>query len=438
MTLRRLLLLAAAAVPSAAGIASAQVPGYPTGNVPQPPINLDPGATGTQAPPPPPQPVQQPAAPNVVVVRPDGSVTTAAGQPPENAAPTGYFIDSGSSDLFDPRLRNVGDRDTNLGTVPELHVVRAGDTLWDICWYYFNDPWQWPKIWSYNPQITNPHWIYPGDLVRLLPRGQFAQTSTGPAAAAQPAATDKALPPVRDNLPAPAKKLGVALHQVAFVEQSDLDKSIVIDGSVDEKMLLGKGDVVYLRYKDDNPPEIGKPYSIYVVREAVPQLHGRGKDYGSYVQLLGTLQVTSVQQDKRARATITESNMEIQRGAHVGPLLKEFSTVPPVAPKTDVQGNIVAMLARDQLIGQGELVFIDQGDGSGLEVGNRLFVVRRGDAYPGHASTNIGQDDRRFPARALGEVVIVEVGTKISVGLVTLSVQEMGVGDVVMMQAAAK
>ena len=44
------------------------------------------------------------------------------------------------------------------GSVPELHVVRSGDTLWGICWYYFNDPWQWPKIWSYNAQITNPHW----------------------------------------------------------------------------------------------------------------------------------------------------------------------------------------------------------------------------------------------------------------------------------------
>ena len=51
-------------------------------------------------------------------------------------------------------------------------------------------------------------------------------------------------------------------------------------------------------------------------------------------------------------------------------------------------------------------------------------------------SSQVGQDDRRFPARALGEIVIVEVGEKVSVGLVTLSVQEMGVGDLVMMQKA--
>jgi hypothetical protein len=60
--------------------------------------------------------------------------------------------------------------------------------------------------------------------------------------------------------------------------------------------------------------------------------------------------------------------------------------------------------------------------------------VRRGDAYPERMSNEIGSDDRRFPARALGEVVVVEVGDNISIGLVTLAVQEMSIGDLVMMQ----
>src|SRR4029079_6529011 len=85
----------------------------------------------------------------------------------------------------------------NAGPTPELHVGRRGDTLWDICWYYFNDPWQWPKVWSYNAQITNPHWIYPGDLVRLLPRGMFAPSD----AKAEP----EKITPI-DNAPPPQKR----------------------------------------------------------------------------------------------------------------------------------------------------------------------------------------------------------------------------------------
>ena len=53
------------------------------------------------------------------------------------------------------------------GIVPPTYTVKKGDTLWDICDTYFANPWQWPRVWSYNPEILNPHWIYPGELVRL-------------------------------------------------------------------------------------------------------------------------------------------------------------------------------------------------------------------------------------------------------------------------------
>src|SRR5690606_17540375 len=107
----------------------------------------------------------------------------------------------------------------HLGVTPELHVVRTGDTLWDISWYYFNDPWQWPRVWSYNAQISNPHWIYPGDLVRLLPRGQYtniAGSDGGPAAV--------------DTTPAPIRRSSVTLHDYAFVDAEDLKQATLVDG----------------------------------------------------------------------------------------------------------------------------------------------------------------------------------------------------------------
>jgi len=382
--------------------------GMPTIYPPDAPTTLNPSTSGNQTPPPPPAPAQpRGQRPSVITVGPDGKVTTGA---PEDEA--GFYI-SGDGGYQQP-----GDS-IHMGPVPELHVVRRGDTLWDICFFYFNDPWQWPKIWSYNNQITNPHWIYPGDLVRLLPRGTFVQ---------QPGTQEPEKPsPGTDPVPAPAKRTEVGYKTTAFVEKADLDQSIIIDGAVDEKQLLTTGDQVYLAYPKNKQPQVGKKYSIYVPGQAV-------KGYGSYVKLLGTLEVLSVKEDKRARAIITEANYEIERGAKVGPLVTKFKNVPPVQPKADVQGPIVAMLANDQLIGQGEIVFIALGKKAGLEVGNRMFVVRRGDALPENMSNEIGADDRRFPARALGEVVVVEVGDNISIGLVTLAVQEMSVGDLVMMQ----
>ena len=51
--------------------------------------------------------------------------------------------------------------------VPDEYEVEEGDTLWLISQEFFQDPWLWPNLWALNPHITNPHWIYPGDLIRL-------------------------------------------------------------------------------------------------------------------------------------------------------------------------------------------------------------------------------------------------------------------------------
>jgi LysM domain len=415
------LVVALGVLAAAPAVARAQVI-YPNPTMPPAPVTLDPGAPPATTAPvaPAPAPAPAPAQPPVIVVGPDGKVTTPGQNAPE---PSGYYTGDGSQPAPDETAVIQG------GPLPELHVVRRGDTLWDICSFYFNDPWQWPKIWSYNPQITNPHWIYPGDLVRLLPRGVFAAAPTTVPAEPENPAT----PAPADTLPAPQRRIQVGIKQTAFVEKTDLDTSITITGSVDEKVLLGNGDQVYLSYPAGKPPRVGDRYSIYVPNNVV---RSGGTEVGAYVHVLGTLQVESVKQDKQAQGVIVEANQEIERGAKVGPLLTAFRTVPPVPPKVNAQGTVVAMLTYDQIVGQGEVVFIDLGRRSGLEVGNRMFVVRRGDALPRTMNGQTGQDDRKFPARALGEIVIVDVGDRISVGLVTLSVQEMNIGDLVMMQAS--
>lgn len=382
--------------------------------VEDPPLTIDPKPAPRTPRAPTPQPAQpERTTPNIQVITlgPDGRPVQ-----PKDDEPRLYYP-SDDADL--------GPQHTGL--TPELHTVRTGDTLWDISWYYFNDPWQWPKVWSYNAQISNPHWIYPGDLVRLLPRGMYV----APVAGDPDGDPDGGAPQV---LPGPTRRSSLALRDVSFVDKDDLDEAVRIDGSPEEKELLASGDAVYLTYPNDKPPQVGQRYSIYDIER---QVRHEGKPVGAYVRILGELEVTSVKKDRRAQAVIVDTRREIERGFRVGPLVRELQTVPPVAPAVDVQGSILAMLTRDQLIGESEIVFVNLGEESGLEVGNRLYVVRRGDAIPTYGDiVRTGQDDRRFPARALGEVAIVDVGKKVSMAIVTLSIREMGVGDIVMMRKA--
>jgi hypothetical protein len=321
----------------------------------------------------------------------------------------------------------------NQGPVPDVHVVRQGDTLWDLCAQYFNSPWEWPRIWSYNPEISNPHWIYPSDQIRLRVAGAPLTPAEAEAEAQAKAPATSDVP--RSNGP---RDIGFSLRQIAFVDLDDLHFAGRIDGSPDEKAMLARGDEVYLAYPAGKPPKVGSRHSIYLRKRDVKSSDG-DHAIGAYVIVVGEVEILSVKKDKRARAIVIDSTDPIERTHLVGPLKQRFANLRPTPATADVQSTIVGMIGPDQLIGARQVVFLDKGSAAGLKVGNRLYAVRRGDAYPsefGPMYNNIGQDDRRFPARAIGELMIVEAGKDTSLAVVTVSVQELGIGDHVVLSRA--
>ena len=404
-TARALLALVSLGLVLAVPTAWAQMPTVsPSGEAPAQPA---PAQTAPR-----PQPV-------VIPVQVDGQADGTVANPADDL---GYYHTDDASSLYGGDRNNVG-----FKVVPSHHVVRKGDTLWDICWFYFNNPWEWPKIWSYNQAITNPHWIYPGDLVRLYPKGLQSK----------PDIDDPEDPPGPIVGPTPAQRYSVSLRQVAFVDREDLDFTAKIVGAEDEKLMLASGDSVYLEY-EGKTPKVGDRFAIYAETKKVRNPKKPKKTVGAYVKILGELQIRSVKKGKRARAEITDSVDVIERGARVGPLQRTYRTVEPQRNEVDLQGTIIALINSDALIGQGQIIFIDSTEESGLKVGNRMYVVRRGDAYEEFMgpATGAGKDDRRFPARAIGEIIIVQTGKKVSVAVVTLSLQEIGVGDLVLMRKA--
>jgi hypothetical protein len=55
------------------------------------------------------------------------------------------------------------------GEAPDEYSVQRGDTLYDICDQLLGEPDYWPKLWSLNPEIKNPHFVFPGTKIRFYP-----------------------------------------------------------------------------------------------------------------------------------------------------------------------------------------------------------------------------------------------------------------------------
>ncbi|RMH36261.1 MAG: LysM peptidoglycan-binding domain-containing protein [Deltaproteobacteria bacterium] len=396
--------------------ALAALPAISAAQTAEPPRTLDPSGRRSSEP--------APAAPAAAPGPQEGAPVAPGGdmaQPTEGQGDVGYYLYDESPIPEDEGL-------VRGGPAPELHVVREGDTLWDICQLYFDNPWEWPKVWSYNPAITNPHWIYPGDVVRLRPAA--AEVMAAPV----PDDVDAPAPAPAAAAPAPAPVRTVRLRQIAFLEPGQIATAFRIAGAEREREMLSPGDVVYLDYPGAERPESGARYGIYSDLRWIE--HPRsGERLGAYVRVLGELEVVSVKPGKRARAVIRAANDVIERGARVGPVQQRFAAVAPTPASRDQTGVVVAQLGGGDLIGATQVVFIDLGEEDGVAAGNRAFVVRRGDARPDYFELAARPRDERYPPYAIGEVLVVQVGARVSIALVTASLQEIGVGDVVVLRS---
>ncbi len=256
------------------------------------------------------------------------------------------------------------------GDVPFSHVVRRGDTLWGICGDAFENPYQWPRVWSYNPQIKNPHWIYPGDEIRLR------DTSTS-APGAENATANVALPYRQQTLVDRRRQVPngtVFLRDQGYIHDATDEVWGDVTGSTNETMFLTDGNEIYLHIEKGHDVQLGQELSIFK-----PIKSGAA---GTLVHILGTARIDAWNaEDRVARAKLIESLDVVERGARVGPLTRKFTIVPPLRNDSDVEAHVLASIHPEVFWGQNQVVFIDKGDAAGLKPGNTLQVVRHGDAW---------------------------------------------------------
>ena len=258
---------------------------------------------------------------------------------------------------------------------PPVYTVRDGDTLWDITEQFYGDPYRWPQVWSYNPTITNPHWIYPGSSVRLRPTDGYVETA--------PRGFSYAKPRTGGELP-------VFMAEYGFLDSDALKEAGYIIAANEEHMLMADTDQVYIRLHEDAKPKLGGVYTVY---RRVDELERSPGERGNLVRIIGEVLLTDY--DKRrqvGRATIVNSLEGVERGFKVAPLERRFYWVDVVPASHSARGRVVASLYPRKLPSTNQIVFINLGAENNVQLGNRFFIVRQGDEWLRSAEGRIGRE----------------------------------------------
>lgn len=305
---------------------------------------------------------------------------------------------------------------------PTIYVIKQGDTLWGLSERFIKDPNYWPQMWAKNRQITNPHFIYPGQKVRVFPdRLEFVPKEQSAQTGSQKAGGSKASEQMQ--LVAAEK-----LYNVQGNEGFLLESNIIQDGTIisinHNREIAGIDDIIYTDLGTENGIKGGEKYSIF--RKAAEVKHPvTNKILGTKIISLGSLQITDVEA-KTSRAIITANYREISKGSYLLPQRQDQKhEVALKESASTLDGYIVDSFHGTSMIAVGDVVYIDLGTTQGAEPGNMLYIVR-----------DVKLDEKFYerakahlPQELIGALVILESGINTSTAIIVKSVDTIYKGD---------
>src|SRR6478609_5962290 len=261
------------------------------------------------------------------------------------------------------------DEQATGGPVPDIHLVQRGDTLWDLCNRYYQNPWAWPKIWSYNPQISNPHWIYPGDQLRLTDAagktesGGLKMLSLAPRQSSTLGAGGGAS---LLNSRSQVSTGTIFLRDQGYLGDPKRDVWGELIGSDEEQMMLAEGNHVVLILRKGVTVSKGQELTVFNSVRQPQKVAGARKPPGEIVAIRGTVKVIDFNPDTRmARAMLTESVDVIERGASVGPVGRRFDVVPPLKTSAKVSARVLTSIYPNVYMARDQIAFLDKGARTG-------------------------------------------------------------------------
>ncbi len=340
----------------------------------------------------------------------------------------------------------IGSAGAVSGSEGPAHSVVKGDTLWDLTEKYLANPFFWPKVWQYNPQIKNPHLIYPGNQVRIPSPEELERMGAAERPQTAPAQTapDKSMP--AQSIPdqaAPAIE-GPVAYVGGYLVERDLFESSgfilpsgekagegVIVSTWEEKALLTDRNVVHLNLDSRDGVKYGDLFQVIHMGEDVVHPETRYK-MGKQATVQGILKVTSVQ-EKLSTASIIKTYNPIM----VGDIVRSYHPQPLIGPNNlstedkSIQGVIVQNTLSKSNLAVRDMVYLDVGAENSVTPGDRFVIYRSGPppqvSVKDAAISGIQAQD--FPMDIMGELVVLSTMKNTSTAVIVEELYEITPGD---------
>jgi len=310
---------------------------------------------------------------------------------------------------------------------PDRYVVVKGDTLWDISTMFLRDPWLWPEIWYVNPQVANPHLIYPGDILNLVyvdgkPRVQM--TRGYPSVNMSPRMREESLAKAIPTIPLDA--IQQFLTRAIVVSEGDLDTAPYVVQSAGEHVVSGRGDRIYVRgiETEDYPSyDVFEPGGPYIDPDT-NELLGYEALYigGGPVEKFGD----------PATVYLSDSTREVRTGDRLRPSSRALMSpnFQPHLPPADTEGRILSVIGGVTQIGQFNVVALDLGTREGIEPGHIFRIYQDGDIIKDTVSGK-RNDMVKLPDVDAGLIMVFRSFEKVSFGLVMKATNPIHINDFV-------
>ena len=348
------------------------------------------------------------------------------------------------------------------GDHPDSYVVKRGDTLWDISARFLKKPWLWPEIWQANPQIKNPHLIYPGDVISLAYLDRVA---------ARVQAGERTASPVNA---VPLEEIEPFLRDTRMV--SDIDSLPYVVGLEENRLRGVRGHVAYVRGLEGIAPGqrylVVRPEKRYRMVERAglccdlfqsQDLDARGRPgpddgtlwsnavfpskntefmgYELVTQTTGTVTRGEVGGIQASTVLLDAEGREVRVGDRLVPVEAQPYDLQffPHPPKQQAKyGRLTVMSVADQLTSGGtrDVIAISGGAREGIDNGTVFSLWRRGDSVSDRVKAGLDRDEDvtlfeskvRLPDEFAGHAMVFRTFDNVSYALVMSSIKPTLIG----------